>query len=167
MCCALPKCLCPYFQTRRLTLKMFGVFGGFKGWRFRGSELLVSGQPLSCQGTTSFPLWSHLGVLPTLTSGAFGILWTLTTSQFQRHFRVLPTLSPFWQSPTLLHAPSTPTPCLIPPPKATPRPPVSILKSFLNARSLMSELLSPRWSNWSEGHWLQLICCDLPKHLCP
>ena len=24
------------------------------------------------------------------------------------------------------------------------------------------ELLSPRWSNWSEGCWLQLMCCALP-----
>ena len=44
---------------------------------------------------------------------------------------------------------------------------VSILKSLLDAWSPMSELLSLRWSNWSEGRWLQLICCALPKRLCP
>ena len=44
---------------------------------------------------------------------------------------------------------------------------VSILKSLLDAQSLASELLSPRWSNWSEGCWLQLMCCTLPKCLCP
>ena len=75
-----------------------------------------------CQGMTSFPLQSHLGVFPTLTSDTFSIPQTLTASQFQKHFRVLPTPSPFQQSPTLPHAPSTPTPHLIPPPKAAPRP---------------------------------------------
>ena len=64
-----------------------------------------------CQGMTCFPLWKHLGVLPTLTPDTFGILWTPTTSQFQRCFRVLPIPSPFQQSPTLLHTPSTLTPC--------------------------------------------------------
>ena len=44
---------------------------------------------------------------------------------------------------------------------------VSILKSLLEAQSPMSELLSPRWSKWSEGRWLQLICCALPKCLYP
>ena len=44
---------------------------------------------------------------------------------------------------------------------------VSILRSLLNAWSLMLELLSPRRSSWSKGHWLQLICCALPKRLCP
>ena len=76
-----------------------------------------------CQGTTSFLLQSCLGVLLTPTSDTFSILWTLTTSQFQRHFGVLPIPNPFQQSPTLLHTPSTLTPRLTPPPKATPRPP--------------------------------------------
>ena len=44
---------------------------------------------------------------------------------------------------------------------------VSLLKSLLDAWSPTLELLSPRWSNWSEGCWLQLMCCTLPKHLCP
>ena len=44
---------------------------------------------------------------------------------------------------------------------------VSILKSLLDAQSPTSELLSLRQSNWLEGRWLQLICCTLPKHLCP
>ena len=44
---------------------------------------------------------------------------------------------------------------------------VSVLKSLLNAWSPTSELLSPRWSNWLEGCWLQLICYALPKCLCP
>ena len=44
---------------------------------------------------------------------------------------------------------------------------ISILKSLLEAQSPTSELLSPRQSKWLEGCWLQLICCTLPKHLCP
>ena len=44
---------------------------------------------------------------------------------------------------------------------------VSILKSLLDAQSPTSELLSPRRSNWSEGRWLQLMCCALSKRLCP
>ena len=76
-----------------------------------------------CQGTTCFLLQKHLGVLPTPTSDTFSILWTLTASKFQRHFRVLPILSPFQQSPMLLHAPSTPTPHLTSLPMAAPRPP--------------------------------------------
>ena len=44
---------------------------------------------------------------------------------------------------------------------------VSTLKSLLGAQSLTLELLSPRQSKWSEGCWLQLMCCALPKHLCP
>ena len=77
---------------------------------------------------TSLPLWSHLRILPTPTSDTFSILWTLTTSQFWRHFWVLPILSPFQQSPTLPHTPSTPTPHPtpplrpLPPPKVTQRP---------------------------------------------
>ena len=97
MYCALPKCLCPQFQTRRLTSELFGVVQGSKGQRF-------------CQGTTCFLLWKHLGVLPTPTSDTFSILWTPTASESQRNFRVLPIPSPFQQSPTLLHTPSTPTP---------------------------------------------------------
>ena len=42
-----------------------------------------------CQGTTCFPLQKHLEVFPTLTSDTFGILQTLTASEFRRHFRVL------------------------------------------------------------------------------
>ena len=75
-----------------------------------------------CQGTSSFLLQSCLGVLPTPTSDTFGILQTLTTSQFQRCFKVLPIPSSFQQFPTLLHAPSTLTPCLTPPLKAALRP---------------------------------------------
>ena len=30
-----------------------------------------------------------------------------------------------------------------------------------------SELLSLRKSKWLEGHWLQPMCCTLPKCLCP
>ena len=78
---------------------------------------------MHCQGTTCSPLQSCLRVLPTLTSDTFGILWTLTTSQFWRCFKVLPIPSPFQQSPMLPHAPSTPTPCPTPPPMAAPRPP--------------------------------------------
>ena len=74
-----------------------------------------------CQGTTSFLLQNYLGVFPTLTSDTFGILWTPTTSQFQKHFRVLPTLSPSQQPPTLPHAPSTQMPHPIPPLKAALR----------------------------------------------
>ena len=44
---------------------------------------------------------------------------------------------------------------------------VSILKSLLEAQSLMLELLSPRQSKWSEGCWLQLMCCTLLKCLYP
>ena len=44
---------------------------------------------------------------------------------------------------------------------------VSVLKSLLENWSLTSELLSLRQSKWLEGHWLQLICCTLPKCLCP
>ena len=76
-----------------------------------------------CQGTTCFLLQKHLEVFPTPTSDTFGILRTLTTSEFQRHFGVLLIPSPFQQSPTLLCTPSTPTPCPTPPPKITPRPP--------------------------------------------
>ena len=76
-----------------------------------------------CQGTTCFLLRKHLGVFPTPTSDTFGILWTPTTSEFQRHFRVLLIPSPFQQSPTLLHAPSTLTPHPTPPPKIALRPP--------------------------------------------
>ena len=85
------------------------------------NQLSVTASP--CQGTTCFLLQKHLGVFPTLTSDTFGILWTLTASEFQRHFRVLLFLSPFQQSPTLLHAPSTPTPHPTPPPKIAPRHP--------------------------------------------
>ena len=74
------------------------------------------------QGTTCFLLQKHLE-FPTPTSDTFSILWTPTTSQFWRHFGVLLIPSPFQQSPTLPHAPSTPTPCPTPPPKAAPRPP--------------------------------------------
>ena len=37
----------------------------------------------------------------------------------------------------------------------------------LVAWSPMLELLSLRWSKWLEGCWLQLMCCTLPKCLCP
>ena len=43
---------------------------------------------------------------------------------------------------------------------------VSVLKSLLMVQSLTSELLSLRQSKWSEGCWLQLMCCTLPKCLC-
>ena len=76
-----------------------------------------------CQGMTCFLLQSCLGVFPTQTSDTFGILWTLTTSEFQRHFTVLPTLTPFQQSPMLPHAPSTLTPHPTLPLKAALRPP--------------------------------------------
>ena len=61
------------------------------------SILLCNPQPPgpSCQGMTSFLLQSCLGVFPTLTSDTFSILWTLTTSHFQKCFGVLPTPSPF------------------------------------------------------------------------
>ena len=75
-----------------------------------------------CQGTTHFLLQNCLGFLPTPTSDTFSILWTLTASQFWRHFGVLPIPSPFQQSPTLPHAPSTPTPHLTPSLKAALRP---------------------------------------------
>ena len=84
-----------------------------------------------CQGTTCFLLQKHLRVFPTLTSDTFSILWTLTASKFQRHFRVLPIPSPFQQSPMLPHTLSTLTPCPTPlmaaprpppPPKVTQRP---------------------------------------------
>ena len=55
-----------------------------------------------CQGTTCFPLQKHLRVFPTPTLDTFGILRTLTASEFQRHFGVLLIPSPFQQSPTLL-----------------------------------------------------------------
>ena len=67
--------------------------------------------------------------MPTPTSDTFSILQTLTASKFQRHFDVLLILSPFQQSPTLLHTPSTPMtsmdadpnmyPILIPPASKT------------------------------------------------
>ena len=76
-----------------------------------------------CQGMTCFPLRKHLGVLPTPTSDTFGILRTPTASEFWRQFGVLPIPSPFQQSPTLPHAPSTPTPRPTPSPMATLRPP--------------------------------------------
>ena len=76
----------------------------------------------SCQGMTCFPLQSHLGVLPTLTLDTLDILWTPTTSKFWRCFKVLPIPSPFQQSPTLPHVPSTPTSRLTPLLKAAPRP---------------------------------------------
>ena len=44
---------------------------------------------------------------------------------------------------------------------------VSLLKSLLVVWSLTSEMLSLRRCKWLEGHWLQLMCCTLPKHLCP
>ena len=72
------------------------------------------------------PLQKHLrvlGVFPTLTSDTFSILQTPTTSKFQRCFGVLLIPSPFQQSPTLPHAPSTLTPHLTPPLKAALRPP--------------------------------------------
>ena len=94
---------------------------------FRFSNIILLSQTFNtlctCQGMTSFPIWSHLGVLPTPTSATFGILWTLTASQFQTHFRVLPTLSLFQQSATPLCAPSTTAPHLISPLKAAPRLP--------------------------------------------
>ena len=76
-----------------------------------------------CQGMTCFLLQKHLGVLSTLTSDIFGLLQTLTASQFQRHFGVLPIPSLFQQSPTLPNAPSTLTPHPTPPLKAALRPP--------------------------------------------
>ena len=75
-----------------------------------------------CQGTTYFLLPKHLRVFPTLTSDTFSILQTPTASEFWRHFGVLPIPSPFQQSPMLPHAPSTPTPCLTPPPMVALRP---------------------------------------------
>ena len=77
---------------------------------------------VTCQGMTCFLLQKHLGVFPTPTSDTFSILQTPTTSQFWRHFGVLLIPSPFQQSPMLLHAPSTPTPCPTPPLKVAPRP---------------------------------------------
>ena len=67
---------------------------------------------------TCFLLQSCLGVLPTPTLDTFSISQTLTTSQFWRHFKGLPILSPFQQPPMLPHAPSISTPHLTPPPKA-------------------------------------------------
>ena len=83
---------------------------------------MASHVSVQCQGMTSFLFQSHLGVFPTPTLNTFSILQTLITSQFQRHFGGLPIPSPFQQSPTLPHAPSTPIPHLIPPPKAALRP---------------------------------------------
>ena len=74
-------------------------------------------------GDDLFSAPKHLRVFPTPTSDTFGILRTPTTSEFQRHFRVLLIPSPFQQSPTLLHTPSTPTPHLTFPLEITPRPP--------------------------------------------
>ena len=44
---------------------------------------------------------------------------------------------------------------------------VNILKSLLVVQSLTLEILSLRWSKWSEGYWLQLICCTLPNIYVP
>ena len=101
---------------------------GGAGFTENVSELVVvwwnaSHVDWSCQGTTCFPLRKHLGVLPTPTLDTFSILRTPTASEFQGHFGVLPIPSPFQQSPTLLHAPSTPTPRLTSLPMAAPRPP--------------------------------------------
>ena len=78
---------------------------------------------ISVKGTTCFPLQKHLGVFLTPTSDTFSILWTPTTSEFQRCFKALPFPSPFQQSPTLPCTPSTLTLCLTLPPKAALRPP--------------------------------------------
>ena len=77
----------------------------------------------TCWGMTSFPLQKCLRVFPIPISDTFGILRTLTTFQFQKHFRVSPILSPFQKFPTLPCVPSTSAPHPIPPPKAAPRPP--------------------------------------------
>ena len=97
----------------------------------------------SCQGTTCFPLRKHLGVFPTPTSDTFGILWTPTASEFQRHFGVLLIPSPFQQSPTLLHAPSTPTPCPTPPPKIAPRPPPPLKVARRPLQTLYTPIQTP------------------------
>ena len=111
------------------------------------------------QGMTSFLLQSCLGVLPTLISDTFGILQTPTASQFWRHFGVLPIPSPFQQSPTLLHAPSTPTP----PPKATLRPPPP---PKVTQRPLWTPHLpiqTPLWHS-SETLWVIAEIGWLPQH---
>ena len=97
----------------------------------------------SCQGTTCFPLQKHLRVFPTPTSDTFGILQTPTASEFRRHFGVLLIPSPFQQSPTLLHAPSTPTPRLTPPPKIAPRPPPPLKVAWRPLRTPYPPIWTP------------------------
>ena len=99
----------------------------------------------TCQGTTCFLLWKHLGVFPTPTLDTFSILWTPTASKFQRHFRVLLILSPFQQSPTLLHTPSTLTPCLTLPPEITPRPPPPLKVARRPLWTLYPLIQTPLW----------------------
>ena len=71
-------------------------------------------------------LFSALKTSPSFSNSDLGHLRHPLDSD---HFQVPETLrstsysKPFQQSPTLLHAPSTPTPCPTPPLKITPRPP--------------------------------------------
>ena len=144
------------------------LHGGFAQWAstplshvLRGCSTLERGW---CQGTTCFLLQKHLGVLPTLTLDTFGILQTLTTSKFQRHFGVLLILSPFWQSPTLLCAPSTLTPHPTLPPKITPRPrpPLKV------AQRRLWTPYPPIWTLlWHSSETLQVIAeiRQLSQHL--
>ena len=43
----------------------------------------------------------------------------------------------------------------------------ALLMTELAGQSPTSEVLSPRGGMVVEGTWLQLMCCTLPKHLCP
>ena len=110
-----------------------------------GNLKISSNSAPSCQGTICFPLQKHLRVFPTPTLDTFGILQTPTTSEFQRHFRVLLILSPFQQSPTLLHAPSTPTPCLTPPLKIAPSPPPPLKVAWRPLQTPYPPIWTPLW----------------------
>ena len=117
----------------------------------------------NCQGMTCFLLQKHLGVLPTPTSDTFSILWTLTTSKFRRHFGVLPILSPFQQSPMLLHTPSTLTPHPTSLPMAAPRPPPSPKVTQRPLRILPPPIQSPVWHS-SETLQAVVEIERLPQH---
>ena len=133
-----------------------------KYWRSCDVNALVNASTSNCQGTTCFLLQSCLRVLPALTSDTFSILWTLTASQFQRCFGVLPILSPFQQSTThSFHSdplPNTPSEGnLETSSDSTPSDPNSALMFFGDSPSHSRDRVTPAASDIKGQGWSGLV----------
>ena len=120
----LNECHCDWEICLLFVQQCFPIFSKRpRIWLHILREVCLVVRPKMVSGDDLFSAPKTSRSFPTPTSDTFGILQTPTTSKFQRHFGVLLIPSPFQQPPTLLCAPSTPTPCPTPPPKITPRPP--------------------------------------------